>query len=494
MEKNLRVAFVSAEVSPYAKLGEMADVAHSLPKHLSSMGMDVSIFMPKYRKPEIDSHPMELIDSNLTVFLGDRKTKARVFKGEDGKPDIYFIDNPKYFWRDQIYGTGRGEYLDNDERFIFFSKAVLEFLRKRRIQNDVIHCNNWPTALIPVFLKTHQRKRKYFHNTATVLTLHNIAYQGVYPHDSLMLTGLNLKYFTSRHVSSSGKFNFLKAGIMYADVLNTVSSSYRREILTKKHGLGLDDILCRRRGVFFSIRNGIDDDGWNPETDPFIATNYSFPNLEAKRICKQDLIREFGLPIHINTPVIGLVSYMRTHKGFDILLDAMDELVRMDMALVILGKGEELYENQLIEIQRKYPDKVGVRLEMNPALAHKISAGADIFLIPSLYEPCGLNQLYSFRYATVPVVRGTGGLAETVHPFNPDTSTGNGFVFREYSSPAMLGALKDALAYYKKPVLWKKILAEGIKENFSWNYAAKRYGNLYRRAIIIRKSRKAGTK
>jgi starch synthase len=492
MEKNLKVAFVSAEISPYAKLGEMADVAYSLPKHLSFLGMKVSLFMPKYRRPEIDSLPMDLIASNLPVYLGDRKTKARVFKGEQGKYDIYFVDNPKYFWRDQIYGTGTGEYLDNDERFIFFNKAVLEFLLKSKMQPDIIHCNNWPTALIPVFLRTHYTKRKKFQNTATVLTLHNIAYQGEFPPDSLMLTGLNLKYFTSRDLSLNGKFNFLKAGIMYADILNTVSSSYRREILTKKHGLGLEEIFRRRRDVFFSIRNGIDYEVWNPETDPFIAANYSFSNLAAKKTCKQDLIKEFGLPIHTETPVIGVVSYMRTHKGFDILLDAMDELVRLDMSLVILGQGEEQYENQLIEIQRRYPEKVAVRLEMNPVLAHKMAAGADIFLIPSLYEPCGLNQLYSFRYATVPVVRGTGGLEETVHPFQPESSKGNGFVFREYSSSAMLEALKEALKYYKKPDLWKKILIAGMKENFSWDKAAKRYTNLYKKALEIKREGKTG--
>jgi len=273
---------------------------------------------------------------------------------------------------------------------------------------------------------------------------------------------------------------------MYADVLNTVSSTYRREILTKKHGLGLEEILRGRRDVFFSIRNGIDYEVWNPETDPYIATNYSFSNLDAKKTCKRDLIKEFGLPIHTKTAVIGIVSYMRTHKGFDILLDAMDELVKLDMALVILGQGEEQYENQFIEIQKKYPDKVAVRLEMNPALAHKMAAGADIFLIPSLYEPCGLNQLYSFRYATVPVVRGTGGLEETVRPFHPTTSEGNGFVFKEYSSAAMLEALKEALKYYKKPELWKKIISEGMKENFSWDNAARRYMNLYKSALDIK--------
>lgn len=279
---------------------------------------------------------------------------------------------------------------------------------------------------------------------------------------------------------------------MYADVLNTVSSTYRREILTKKHGLGLEEILRSRRDVFFSIRNGIDYEVWNPETDPYIAANYSPSNFDAKIKCKQDLIKEFGLPISLKTPVTGIVSYMRTHKGFDILLKAMKEIVRLDMALVILGQGEEQYENKLIEIQRKHPDKVAVRLEMNPALAHKIAAGADIFLIPSLYEPCGLNQLYSFRYATVPVVRGTGGLEETVRPFQTATEKGNGFVFKEYSSAAMLAALREALKFYKKPDLWKKILAEGMKENYSWDNAAIRYRNLYKRALDIRQGRKTG--
>jgi starch synthase len=489
MEKNFRVAFVSAEAFPYAKLGEMADVAYSLPKHLSSLGMEVSLFLPKYRRPEIDTLPMDRVVSNLPVFLGDRKAKTNVFKTEERKYNVYFIDNPKYFWRDQIYGTGSKEYLDNDERFIFFNRAVLEFLHKQRLKVDIIHCNNWPTALIPVFLKTQYTKKRHFHNTATVLTLHNIAYQGEYPPDSLLLTGLNLKYFSSRQLSVNGRFNFLKTGIMYADVLNTVSSTYRREILTKRHGLGLEDALRRRKEVFFSIRNGIDYEVWNPETDPYIAANYSFSDLDAKKTCKQDLIKEFGLSIRPKTPVTGIVSYMRTHKGFDILLDAMDELVQLDMALVILGQGEEQYENKLIEIQRKYPDKVAVRLEMNPALTHKIAAGADIMLIPSLYEPCGLNQLYSFRYATVPVVRGTGGLEETVRPFQPATSNGNGFVFQKYSSLAMLAALREALKYYRNPDLWKKILSEGMKENFSWDHAARRYRNLYKNALAVKKGK-----
>jgi starch synthase len=490
MGKRLKIAFVSAEVAPYAKIGEMADVAYSLSKHLASLGLEVSLFMPLYRRPEIDTLPKELILSNLQVSLGDRKAKARIFKGEKGKNDIYFIDNPKYFWRDHIYGTGTGQYLDNDERFIFFCRAVLEFLLHSKKYIDIIHCNNWPTCLIPVLLKTHFSQKRQFRQTVTVLTLHNIAYQGEFPPDSLLLTGLNLRYFTSQFLSLNGKFNFLKAGIQFADVLNTVSSSYRREILSRKHGLGLEKILSRRKDVFFSIRNGIDYEEWNPETDPFIVSNYSPNSLDAKKECKRDLIKEFGLLGKTTTPVIGVVSYMRTHKGFDILLEAMNELVQMEMALVILGQGEEKYEKQLIEMQRRYPDKVAVRLEMNPSLAHKIAAGADIFLIPSLYEPCGLNQLYSFRYATVPVVRATGGLRETVRPFDPKKCTGNGFVFTEYSSKAMIAAIKEALKCYQKPSLWRNILSEGMGENFSWDKSAKKYVKLYQHALKIKRGGK----
>jgi starch synthase len=491
MQESLHVAFVSAEVSPYAKLGEMADVASSLPKHLSSLGLEVSLFMPKYRKPEIDSLPKELILDHLPVSLGERKVKAKISRGEEGKIDLYFVDNPKYFWRDHIYGTGTGEYLDNDERFVFFCRAVLEFLLKNRMKVDIIHCNNWPTSLIPVFLKTFYSRKKQFKDTATVLTLHNVAYQGEFPQDSLVLMGLNWNFFHPRQLSLNGKFNFLKAGVMFSDVLNTVSSTYRREILTKKHGLGLAEVLNRRKDVFFSIRNGIDYEVWNPETDPFIASNYSFSRLDAKRANKLDLIKEFGLLPKPKTPVVGIVSYMRKHKGFDILLEAMDELLQMDMALVILGQGEERYENSLINIQRKHPERVAVRLEMNPVLVHKVTAGADIFLIPSLYEPCGLNQLYSFRYATVPVVRATGGLDETVKPFHPGTKKGNGFIFKEYTAESLVKALKEALKYFQKPRLWNRIIAAGMKEDFSWKKAAKRYINLYRTALEIKRGGKS---
>lgn len=487
MSQKLKVAYVSTEAFPYAKSGELADVASSLPKYLSSLGVEVSLFLPRYRHPEIDSLSKEKVFSDLKVPVGDKKTKSRVYKSEQGKFDIYFIDNPKYFWRDHIYGTGKGEYLDNDERFVFYSRAVLEYLLKSGMEVDILHCNSWPTALIPVFLKSHYARKRKFSKVATVFTLHNVTYQGEFPAESMMLAGLNWNHFRSGELAVNGKFNFLKAGIEYADMLNTVSSSYRREILTKKNGFNLEKTLRKRRAHLVSIRNGIDYEIWNPETDPYIAAHYSSSDLRPKKKCKRDLIEEFGISIGENTPLIGLVSYLAPHKGIDILLGAVDDLMKLKVGLVVMGKGDEKYEEQLFQLQKKYPQKMGMKPELNPAMAHKIAAGADLFLIPSLYEPCGLNQLYSFRYGTVPVVRSTGGLKETVKPFNSQKKKGNGFIFEEYSSEALVEAVKRAVSVYQKPPLWKKIVETGLQENFSWENSAKKYLNLYQKALQIKR-------
>jgi starch synthase len=492
MGQNLKVLFVSAEVSPFAKSGELADVASSLPKYLSSLGVDVSLIMPKYRSPEIDSLAKERVMRDLLVPLGQEKVKANLYKSELGKYDIYFVDNPKYFWRENIYGTEKGDYLDNDERFIFFSRAVLEFLLKGKMDIDLIHCNNWPTALIPLFLRTKYSHRAQFKNVATVLTLHNIAYQGEFPPDTLSLTGLSWNYFKPEQLSFQDKFNFLKCGVIFSDVLNTVSSTYKREILTKKHGFGLEGLLMKRRDAFFSIRNGVDYEIWNPETDPYIIANYSSDNFGPKKKCKLDLIEEFGLSLSPGTPLLGIISYLTRYKGFDLLLEIIDDLMQMDVGLVVLGKGDEKYEKEFLEIMRRNPRNVGVKLEMNPVLAHKIAAGADIFLIPSLREPCGLGQLYSFKYGTVPVVRATGGLGENVKPFNSKSVKGNGFVFKDYSSQALLESLKHALNSYRRPKLWRRIMEECLSENFSWEMSARKYLKLYQNALEVKRGGKIG--
>ncbi|MFQ6069398.1 MAG: glycogen synthase [Candidatus Aminicenantales bacterium] len=494
MNQKIRVLYVSSELAPFAKSGEMADVASSLPKYLSALGVEVAVVMPRYRRPEIDSLDMDLVEDKLPVSLGEERVKARAFKAEPGHYRIYLIDNPKYFLRENIYGTEKGDYLDNDERFIFFNRAVLEFVLKKKMEVDIIHCNNWPTALIPLFLKTHYAHKAHFRSTATVLTLHNIAYQGDFPPETLSLTGLDWSYFNPQQLSFDGRFNFLKAGIMFSDVLNTVSSTYKREIQREEHSFGLDRLLKKRRDVFFSIRNGIDCEVWNPETDPFIAANYSLSDLKPKRECKLNLIDEFGLKMAEKTPLLGVVSYLTSYKGFDILFDVVDELMAMEVGLVVLGKGEEKYGNALLKLRERYPQRIGVKLEMSQSLAHKVAAGADMLLIPSLYEPCGLHQLYSFRYGTVPVVRATGGLRETVRPFNPRTGRGNGFVFKEYSARAFLHTFKTALQYYRQPPLWLKIMKAGLEEDFSWDTAARKYIRLYRKALKLRRGGKSWSK
>lgn len=487
MSQKLRVIYASAELFPFAKSGELADVASSLPKYLSDLGMEVFVFMPKYRNPEIESFPMERVLQELPVPLGTEKVKASVYKGELGKYEIYFIDNPKYFWRDSVYGTGKEEYLDNDERFIFFNRAVFEYLLKAKMPVDIIHCNSWPTALIPVFLKTRYSHNSLFKRTATVFTLHNVVYQGAFPPESFSLTGLNWNYFTPDQLSFNGKFNFLKAGMVFADVLNTVSSSYRREIQTVKHGCGLQEILKSRQDVLFSIRNGVDYEIWNPETDPYIMAHYSPTNIKGKKKCKLDLIQEFGLSLSSRTALMGIVSYMSAQKGFDLLLEALDELMKMNVGLIVLGKGDEKYENLLLEAQRRHPKKMAVKFGFSQVLTHKIAAGSDIFLVPSLFEPCGLNQLYSFKYGTVPVVRATGGLGETVKPFDLKTRKGNGFAFKEYSARSLLQTIRSALDCYKKPDIWQRIMQAGFQENFSWQTAAKKYARIYNTALEIRR-------
>lgn len=487
MEKRLKVIYVSAEVAPFAKSGELADVASSLPKYLSLFGMDVSIFMPKYRRPEIESISKELTSSNLMVPLGDRQLKGRIFKSEQGKYEIYFVDNPKYFWRDNIYGTGRGEYIDNDERFMFFNRAVLEFLVNKKQDVDIIHCNNWPTAMIPVFLKTLYSKHSIFRQTATLLTLHNITYQGEFPPDSMKLTGLSWKYFNPEQLSQNNKLNFLKAGVIFSDAINTVSATYRREVLKKKYGFGLHDILQARRKSFFSIRNGIDYDIWNPETDPHIIKNYNPKDLKGKRDCKLDLIEEFGLKKSVDRPIIGVVSYLSSFKGFDILSEAIDELMKLNISMVINGVGEDQYKIFFQEAQNKYPGRLAFKPELNIVYSHKVAAGADIMLVPSLYEPCGLNQLYGFRYGTVPVVRSTGGLKEMVKAYHHEKGDGNGFVFKEYSPTALAKIIEEAVSFYKKPLIWRKIIANGFNQDCSWKKAARKYERLYNKIINLKR-------
>lgn len=488
MAKKIRVMMVTPEALPFAKSGELADFSAGLPKHLAALGLDVSLIMPKYRTPEIESEPTETVLSELSVPLGGGRVKASVARADRGHFDIYFIDNPKYFLRERIYGPATGDYLDNDERFVFFSRAVLEFLLQSKLSVDILHCHNWPSALVPVFLKTHYQEEPQFGQVATVFTLHNVAFQGEFPPETLMLTELNWNYFNPGQLSLNGRFNFLKAGVVYADIVNTVSSAYKKEIMAQKHSPGLSEILRSRRGAFFSIRSGIDYEVWDPERDPYLAANYGLADMSGKSICKQALIREFGLRLSERAPVVAFVSRLSQHKGVDILIEAIDRIVARGVGLVVCGEGEEKFESALAAAAQHHQGSIAVRLEIRPALVHKVIAGADMLLIPSMHEPCGLNQFCAFRYGTVPVVRATGGLKETVRPYEPGSEQGNGFVFGDYSAEGLLGAVDEAIDCYRNaPQAWRKLREEGMRQNFSLGVTARGYVKLYEKALGLKR-------
>lgn len=485
----MSVVFITPELSPFAKSGELADVASSLPKYLMSKGVSLQVFLPRYRQPAIESLAMDCIVSDLSVPLGDKKIKGRVFLSKQEKYDLYLIDSPQYFWRENIYGAGNDHYLDNDERFVFFNRAVLEYLRKERKKVDIFHCNNWPTALTPLLVRAHPAFQKRFPQSACLLTLHNIAYQGIFPQETHLLTGLDWDLFSSRNIFSQGRFNFLKTGLLFTDVINTVSATYRREILSKKYGFGLDPVLKQRRQHLFSIRNGIDFELWDPKNDPYIAQKYLPADHAAKKQNKQGLIQELGLSISETTPLLGITSYIAANKGFDLLLDGLPIMLKKNLGLIVQGRGDAEYEKRLLDLQVRFPQKIAVRLDRKTGLTHKIVAGCDLLLIPSRYEPCGLNQLYGFRYGTVPIARATGGLKETVKPVDTAGSAGNGFIFREYSTRSLLQAVDQALVCYADSQLWARIKTAGARQNFSWQKAAKKYIKLYRHALQIRQGK-----
>ena len=488
MRNDIHVALVTPEAAPLAKSGELAEFCSALPRHLTSLGLKVSLILPRYGTPQIASLDAAVVIPEMSIPLNGERVKASVFRAEQKGYAIYLIDSPKYFLRENIYGPPTGNYLDNDERFVFFSRAALEFLRLAGISLDVVHCHNWPTALIPVFLQSHYREDVSLRTVATVLTLHNTAYQGEFPAESLALTELNWDFFSSQHLALNGKFNFLQAGAVYADLVNTVSSAYEKELLSRKNASGLSRVLRKRKKAFTSVRNGIDRESWDPEKDPYIAAKFGLGRPEGKAKCKQDLIAATGLFPSAEKPLLAFVSHLSRHKGVDILAESLEGIVNLGAGVVICGEGEERYRKEFEAAARRFPGRIAFRFESNPVLTHKIMAGADILLIPSLTEPSGLNQFAAFRYGTIPVVRATGGLKETVSAYNPRTGAGNGFAFRDYSAEALLRAVSQAADCYSGyPAHWRRLMEEGMRQEFSWEDTARGYADLYHRALEFKR-------
>ena len=490
MKEPMKVLLVSSEVAPFSKTGGLADVSGSLPGALKHLGCDVRVATPLYKMVRESRCTLETLLKGLKVKIGENFRKGDVSVSTlNGQVNTYLIEKNQYYNRDYLYGTSRGDYSDNATRFIFFSLMVLKLCKEIGFKPDVIHCNDWQSGLIPAYLRTVYRDDPFFAHTAVLFTIHNLAYQGNFPWEELALTGLPPEIFTPEGIEFWGKWSFLKAGIVYSEVINTVSRAYSREIQTPEYGCGMEGILTYRRDDLFGIINGVDYETWNPEKDTFIVANYSKDNLAGKSKCKADLISQLGLPKSLkNRPLLGMISRLADQKGFDLVAEVMEDLMNLNVGFVLLGTGEQKYHKLFESIAQKYPKKAGIRLSYDNALAHKIEAGCDMFLMPSRYEPCGLNQIYSLKYGTIPVVRATGGLDDTIKDYTLSPEEGNGFTFNNYTPHEFLDTVKEALVLYEKKDAWLKLVKKGMSLDFSWENSARQYIDLYQKGRNKRRS------
>ncbi len=490
MDGPIKVLLVSSEVTPFSKTGGLADVSGSLPVSLRYLGCDVRVATPLYKMVRESGYPLQRLLQGLKVKVGKRSVKGDVSVAAlNGGVDTYLIERARYYNRDYLYGTSKGDYPDNAARFIFFSRMVLELCKKIEFKPHVIHCNDWQTGLIPAYLRTIYRDDPFYAHTAVLFTIHNLAYQGNFSKEKLTLTGISPKVFTPDGVEFWGKMSFLKAGIVYSEMINTVSQTYSHEIQTPEYGCGMEGILAYRKDDLFGIINGVDYGNWSPEKDIFIVANYSKDNLSGKSKCKADLISQLGLPEAMNArPFLGMISRLADQKGFDLVADIMEDLMDLNVGFVLLGTGEQKYHELFESISKKYRQNAGIRLCYDNALAHKIEAGCDMFLMPSKYEPCGLNQIYSLRYGTIPIVRATGGLDDTIKNYDVRTERGYGFTFNNYTARDFLDAIKNALEVYKDKNTWLKLVKRGMELDFSWENSARQYIELYQRARNKKKS------
>jgi starch synthase len=482
MKSVLKILFVSSEVVPFAKSGGLADVSGALPTALRELGMDVRIIMPLYSAVQKSMLNKTPVISDLPVSNGEIALTAKIFETKSQKRvPTWFINREDLFARPNLYGDSTGDYYDNLERFSFFSQAALETARELNFRPDIIHCNDWQTGLIPALLRGPY-SGKFFSNTHVLFTIHNMGYQGIFPEAKLAATGLKRSnYYHQEGLEYWGYISLLKSGIVYSDAVTTVSPTYAEEIQSSEFGLGMEGVLANQKDSLFGILNGVDYNVWSPEKDKYIVRNYSPKNLTGKALCKANLLEEMDLdPSLKKKPLFGMVSRLDKQKGIDMFLEIIDRIIDLGAGLVVLGAGDKSIEEAIKEEAGRYKGKIGVATGFNDPLAHKIMAGSDVFLIPSRYEPCGLTQMYALKYGTVPLVRATGGLNDTVFQYDSITGTGNGFKFNSAASDELLKSIRQAVALFKSKEEWKKLIANGMKEDFSWKKSAEKYIDIYR--------------
>jgi starch synthase len=459
---------VGSEAAPFAKTGGLSDVLGSLPGALREIGIEISVLLPYYAQAR--SFPIRRIWDDLRVRLGPRTYSCSVMRSEQDEAFL-FLDCAELYDRPGIYSDQSGDFPDNHLRFGLLARSVFQVIR-HIFHAGIIHCHDWQAGLVPLYLNLSAGDPT-FSGIRTLTTIHNLGYQGLFPPSVLPELGLPLSVFQPEGLEFYGNVNFLKAGLTYSNALSTVSRKYAEEIQSPEYGFGLDGLLRRRRDVLHGILNGVDYHRWNPETDPMIPANYSDRDLTGKRICKLELLKEFGLPeTLIDQPLIGIVSRFTGQKGADLIAHLPGDIFQQDACLVVLGNGEPFYEEMFRGLAAAHPGRIAVSIGFSEALAHRIEAGSDMFLMPSRYEPCGLNQIYSLKYGTVPVVRATGGLDDTV-------DAQNGFKFGEYSSFALAGALHEAIAVYRNRPSWLKLMRDGMQRDHSWQASAREYAKLY---------------
>jgi len=480
----MQITFAASESAPLAKTGGLADVVGALPRELVKLGHQVTVYLPFYsriRRP-IDGEPKYAIRSITIPFRYYNRFVGVVDGGQRDGVQYYFIECPELFDRKELYGPAGGEYADNAERFGLFCRAVVESSKLLGVP-DVFHVHDWQAALIPVYLRTTYAGDPVLRSAATVLTIHNAAYQGKFPPTTTEQLLFPWEIFTMDKVEEFDRFNFLKGGVVFSDLLTTVSRKYAEEIQTAEFGEQLESVLQRRAADLRGILNGVDYAQWNPASDGYLAAHYTPENLEGKRLCRTDLLHAFGLEKVVDTtPVIGIVSRLATQKGFGIVAQITEELADRDLAVVALGTGDPYYENLFRGWAFRHPATVSVQIRYDEALAHKIEAGADMFLMPSRYEPSGLNQMYSLKYGAVPIVRATGGLDDTIEEWDAVKGTGTGFKFAGYEPKDLLAAVDCALDAFRDKEGWTRLMRNGMARDYSWSGPAKEYARVYEEA------------